>query len=99
VVSRALSDGYFQVLHLTYSDCRYKNGKKHGKVWGPWPGSSLHYLEIMSTPRWEDYEIRYLNKNRFTYFGNGRTQRELEGRDLAHYLTKPDLRAVREKVW
>lgn len=27
---------------------RYKNGKVEGKAWGPWCGSSLHFLELMS---------------------------------------------------
>ncbi|KAH7082312.1 hypothetical protein FB567DRAFT_562120 [Paraphoma chrysanthemicola] len=68
----------------------FKNGKQDGKVWGPWPGSSLHYLEALSVPRWEDYDIKYLRKNRFAYFGDGRTRREREGRDLAHYLKEPE---------
>ncbi|EXJ84595.1 hypothetical protein A1O3_05265 [Capronia epimyces CBS 606.96] len=67
----------------------YKNGKRDGKVWGPWPGSSLHFLELMSSPRWEDYEIQYLKGNRFDFLGNGRTQRELEGGDLAYYVKEP----------
>ena len=74
---------------LTYGCYRYKNGKRDGKVWGPWPGSSLHYLEIMLNPRWEDYEITYFSSNRFTFFGNGRTKREIEGGNLAYYLREP----------
>ncbi|KAL6228666.1 hypothetical protein BDW75DRAFT_250991 [Aspergillus navahoensis] len=73
----------------------YKNGKRDGKVWGPWPGSSLHYLEIMSVPRWEDYEINYLKRNRFAYFGDGRTKREREGGDLAYYLREPGAREIK----
>lgn len=68
---------------------RYKNGMRDGKVWGPWPGSSLHYLEVLSTPRWEHYNIKYLGKNRVAYFGVGRTKREKEGGDLAYYLREP----------
>ncbi|KAF2846858.1 FAD/NAD(P)-binding domain-containing protein [Plenodomus tracheiphilus IPT5] len=63
--------------------------KRNGKVWGPWPGSSLHYLETLSTPRWEDYEISYQRRNRFTYLGNGRTTREKIGKDLAYYVQEP----------
>jgi hypothetical protein len=69
---------------------RYKNGLKDGKVWGPWPGSSLHFLELMSSPRWEDFDIRYLSSNKFTFLGNGRVKIEQEeGADLAYYLREP----------
>lgn len=68
---------------------RYKNGKTDGKVWGPWPGSSLSYLELMETPRWEDWDMTYCNKNRFHFLGNGRTERELTGGDLAYYVQEP----------
>ncbi|KAI8935358.1 hypothetical protein NX059_007942 [Plenodomus lindquistii] len=74
----------------------YKNGKRDGKVWGPWPGSSLHYFEIIGSPRWEDYEIKYRNQNRFAFFGNGRTKRQIEGGDLAYYLSQPG--AVNSKL-
>jgi len=75
--------------------CRswYKNGQIEGKVWGPWSGSSLHYLELMEEPRWEDWEIAYLNRNRYDFFGNGKTEREVNGGDLAHYLVYPGVDA------
>jgi hypothetical protein len=43
----------------------------------------------MSSPRWEDFDIQYLNHNRFNYFGDGSTRRELEGGDMAFYLKEP----------
>ncbi|KIW79468.1 hypothetical protein Z517_06080 [Fonsecaea pedrosoi CBS 271.37] len=54
------------------SGCRswYKNGKVDGKVFGPWCGSSIHFLELMDEPRWEDWEFEYTTKNRFQYLGN-----------------------------
>jgi hypothetical protein len=73
----------------TVPQYRYKNGKVDGKVWGPWPGSSLHYLELMSSPRWEDFDIHYLSKNRFRFLGNGKTRLETEGGDVAYYLREP----------
>lgn len=74
---------------LTACVYRYKNAKVEGKVWGPWPGSSLHFLEFMSEPRWEDWEIEYKTGNRFQYLGRGKTQREtVDGADLAWYLTE-----------
>ncbi|OQV00815.1 hypothetical protein CLAIMM_06263 [Cladophialophora immunda] len=67
----------------------YKNGKAEGKVWGPWPGSSLSYLELMSQPRWEDWDLTYMTRNRFHFLGRGKTEREAHGGDLAYYLTEP----------
>ncbi|OAL40668.1 hypothetical protein AYO20_00404 [Fonsecaea nubica] len=73
------------------SGCRswYKLGKVDGKVWGPWPGSAVHFLEATEQPRWEDWEIRYVGGNRFAYFGSGKTQREEDGGDLTWYLSEP----------
>lgn len=75
------------------SGCRswYKLGQVDGKVWGPWPGSAVHFLEAMDYPRWEDWNIKYTSKNRFAYFGNGKTSREESGGDLTWYLTEPGL--------
>lgn len=79
------------------SGCRswYKLGKVDGKVWGPWPGSALHFLEAMNEPRWEDWDIKYgcahekEKGNRFSYFGNGQTEREENGGDLSWYVREP----------
>jgi hypothetical protein len=68
---------------------RYKNGRVDGKVWGPWPGSSLQFLELMSAPRWEDFKIVYWSGNRFQYLGSGKTEREVKGGDLAYYIVEP----------
>lgn len=32
-----------------------------GRVTAVWPGSSIHYMEMIDTPRWEDYQITYCN--------------------------------------
>ncbi|KAH8901734.1 cyclohexanone monooxygenase [Thozetella sp. PMI_491] len=62
--------------------CRswYKNNTVNGKpmVWG---GSSLHFLKTIKTPRWEHYNIRYLDDNPWAFLGNGRVHAELV-RDL-----------------
>ncbi|EXJ82704.1 hypothetical protein A1O3_06518 [Capronia epimyces CBS 606.96] len=54
----------------------FKNGKKHGPVTAIWPGSRLHYFEVMKEPRFEDFDIEYFG-NRFAYMGNGFTSTEL----------------------
>ncbi|OQV06871.1 hypothetical protein CLAIMM_11386 [Cladophialophora immunda] len=63
---------------------------KQGRVDGPltmFPGSRLVYLDLLATPRFEDYQIEYLNPlNRFAFLGNGFSQREFDGRDLSYYL-------------
>ncbi|RFU26023.1 hypothetical protein B7463_g10312, partial [Scytalidium lignicola] len=62
------------------SPCRswFKMGKQHGPVTAIYPGSRLHYFEMLKTPRYEDYEIVYRNKNRFQFMGNGYTHTELD---------------------
>lgn len=51
------------------------------------PGSRLTYLELLGTPRFEDYHVTYKNsKNRFAFLGNGFQVREFDGRDLSFYL-------------
>lgn len=40
----------------------------------------------MRNPRWEDYDYTYgYANNRFGYWGNGFTMRELDGRDTTFY--------------
>ncbi|KAL5315065.1 hypothetical protein ACEPPN_017716 [Leptodophora sp. 'Broadleaf-Isolate-01'] len=69
------------------SPCRswFKQGTVDGEVM-MWPGSRVHFFENMKTVRWEDYELKYANRNRFWYLGNGFSEREFDGRDLSWYL-------------
>lgn len=90
-------------------NCRswYNGGKPGGRVHGIFPGSATHVNIIRRDPRWEDYEYTYLNPsgNRFAYFGNGWTERELkpDGEvDLTPHLKVPesiDLRTYMEGWW
>jgi hypothetical protein len=75
---------------------RYKNGKSDEKVWGLWSGSSLHFMELVEGPGWEDYDIEYLSRNRFQYLGFGKSNGEILGADLAYYLTPPKKEMVGE---
>ncbi|KAI1066746.1 hypothetical protein LB506_012151 [Fusarium annulatum] len=67
--------------HTKYSvwagNCRswYKANKSDGRVY-IWPGSMLHLLKTMKTPRFEDFNITYRNDNMWSFLGNGRTQIE-----------------------
>ena len=55
-------------------DCRswYKNNET-GKVNAIWPGSSLHYMQAIQHPRWEDFHIEYQHKNPWASLGMGFT--------------------------
>lgn len=44
-----------------------------------WPGSMLHHLKTLRTPRFEHYDIEYLEENMWAFLGNGRTELELLG--------------------
>ncbi|KAK8251665.1 FAD/NAD(P)-binding domain-containing protein [Phyllosticta capitalensis] len=68
----------------------YKNGTTNGRVTGLWPGSTLHFLEAVREPRWEDWEVSY-EGNPLSWLGNGYSQCETTpGADLAWYLYDED---------
>ncbi|KAH8807115.1 hypothetical protein F5884DRAFT_702964 [Xylogone sp. PMI_703] len=71
-------------------ECRswYKNNKVTGSVSALHAGSVIHYRECLRKIRGEDFDITYNSPNRFRYLGNGLTQRDARGEDLAFYLTK-----------
>lgn len=83
---------------MVFSDpCRswYKGGRADGKVIGIWPGSSLHYYEMLSEPRYEDWDYVYRSPNMWSYLGNGWTLLETKDvetkrEDLSYYLIKPE---------
>ncbi|KAI4601358.1 hypothetical protein KJ359_012550 [Pestalotiopsis sp. 9143b] len=62
------------------SPCRswFKNGKVHGPVTAIYPGSRLHWFEMLKNVRWEDYDIDYRSDNRFSFMGNGFSQAECD---------------------
>ncbi|KAH6664823.1 cyclohexanone monooxygenase [Halenospora varia] len=55
----------------------FKQGKKHGPVTAIYPGSRLHYFEMLKDVRYEDYDITYWTNNRFQFMGNGYTETEI----------------------
>ncbi|KIM44457.1 hypothetical protein M413DRAFT_24952 [Hebeloma cylindrosporum] len=65
-------------------ECRswYKSNSITGKVTALWPGSTMHYLEMIAEPRYEDWSFKY-SGNRFAYLGNGRSQTETERRKFS----------------
>ncbi|KAF2184065.1 FAD/NAD(P)-binding domain-containing protein [Zopfia rhizophila CBS 207.26] len=73
------------------SPCRswFKQGMTNGQA-AIWPGSRLHFLEMMKAPRYEDFEIEYWDENVFAFMGNGFEMREFDGRDITNYLGSLD---------
>ncbi|KAF2430784.1 FAD/NAD(P)-binding domain-containing protein [Tothia fuscella] len=69
------------------SPCRswFKQGRIDGQA-AVYPGSRLHFLQLMKSPRFEDYVIEYHDGNRFAFMGNGFEVREFDGRDITNYL-------------
>ncbi|RSL57412.1 hypothetical protein CEP51_014246 [Fusarium floridanum] len=57
------------MLHGTVweDDCSSWYKDKNGRITAIWPGSGLHFQEVVSEPRWEDYDISYRNKASDTY--------------------------------
>lgn len=66
----------------------YKNNRVDGRVTATWPGSALLYKQMIGELRPEDFEIEYIERNRFArIMGNGFTI--LEGdddADLSFYI-------------
>lgn len=77
-----------------HQDCRswYKAGSKSGRVVALWPGSTLHYLEAIKTPRYEEWEWEYQRgANRWAFLGNGHSTAEKRpGGDLGWYIRSQD---------
>jgi len=95
-------DAFFETTVFSDECSSWANGGRPGaRVHGHWPGSASHLTHIRKEPRWEDWEYEYVTqRNRFGYFGNGRSSREVaKGVDLVDYLRKPediDLRSIHE---
>ncbi|KAL6406554.1 hypothetical protein AUP68_09353 [Ilyonectria robusta] len=78
---------------MVWSDnCRNSHNVRSN--WGQssitWPGSTLHYLEALREPRFEDYDFEY-SGNRFSWLGDGLSQTEWDPTaDLAYYIRSSD---------
>ncbi|RDL41770.1 Uncharacterized protein BP5553_01749 [Venustampulla echinocandica] len=85
-------DKYFERTVFTMN-CRswYKGGTEDGRVSALWPGSSLHAMETLAHPRWEDYEYIHRNGNPFGWFGNGWTENEINQNINVDYLNEENI--------
>lgn len=70
-------------------ECRswYKDNNTN-RVNAVWPGSSNHYLEIIKSPRYEDFDIEYQHKNPWAHLGMGfaNVNVEFPNSDVSPYL-------------
>jgi hypothetical protein len=79
------------VRHTVWvEECRswYKNNNTN-RVNAIWPGSSLHYIDVIKQPRWEDMEIAYTGeakKNMWAFLGMGTTPTLIQKGDVSPYL-------------
>jgi hypothetical protein len=82
-------DEYFKRT-VFKDECRswYKVGRgENERVVGLWPGSSQHCIEVLRSPRWEDFEFESRQGNRLAWLGNGFSTSNLPGGgDPAFYL-------------
>ncbi|KAG4413121.1 hypothetical protein IFR04_013738 [Cadophora malorum] len=78
---RAYHEAYFLKTVIS-EECSswFNGGIKGGRVIANWPGSGLHANNVRKNPRWEDWEYTYRSEsgNRFAYFGNEWTKKDVE---------------------
>ncbi|KAK7946263.1 cyclohexanone monooxygenase [Apiospora aurea] len=83
----------FMDSRAIWSECEsWYRSRATGRVTALWPGSVPHYMEALSEPRYDDYEVAYRQgANRFAYLGNGFSQTELDPEaDTAFYIRNND---------
>ena len=71
-------DEYFKGTVFS-EECRSWYKSKGGKVVGLWPGSMLHCLEVMRSPRWEDYVYVYRDELPVPGHGDGDGEGAVDG--------------------
>lgn len=82
-------DDYFEkTVYLDHCRSWYRSeGGAGNRITGLWPGSSLHCMEVLRSPRWEDFEYDLIKGNKLSWLGNGWSSRQLDSDgDLAYYL-------------
>ncbi|THX19357.1 FAD/NAD(P)-binding domain-containing protein [Aureobasidium pullulans] len=98
-------DAFFPRTTFSRKCSSWANGRRPGgRIHGLWPGSASHLAVVRREPRWEDWEYTYVRpENRFAYWGNGWTRRELDpDSDTTAHLKLPeeiDLRDLHERWW
>ncbi|KAI0408529.1 FAD/NAD(P)-binding domain-containing protein [Xylaria palmicola] len=84
--------GSFMTKAVWTADCRnsHNNHEVGSRIPTTWPGSTLHYLEAIREPRWDDWSFVH-SGNRFSWLGNGISQTEWDPlADLGYYIRRDD---------
>ncbi|KAJ9093529.1 hypothetical protein QFC21_006363 [Naganishia friedmannii] len=66
----------------------YKGGRADAPPDALFAGSALQYMELLASPRWEDWKYEYRHKNKYSFLGKGTSSIEARGGDRASYLNK-----------
>ncbi|KAL7624982.1 hypothetical protein AAE478_004196 [Parahypoxylon ruwenzoriense] len=85
---------YFKTT--VYTDACHSWYKSEGgcgdRITGLWPGSTMHALEALRAPRWEDYDFESVEGpgvNRLRWLGNGWSVTHMPGEKEDEYLGDP----------
>jgi hypothetical protein len=93
--SRIIDNYFGKTVYLDSCSSWYRsNGGRGERITGLWPGSALHAMECLRSPRWEDFDYVYKGEedgeesNRLSWLGNGwsTAQTDAGGADMAHFL-------------
>ncbi|KAK7217156.1 hypothetical protein V2G26_005159 [Clonostachys chloroleuca] len=86
-------DKYFPgTVHVDECTSWYK---VNNQIIGLWPGSSLHAMQTLMHPRWEDYIYETANsKGELEWIGNGWTCEDVKRGDLGYYVDLVDIPPV-----
>jgi hypothetical protein len=65
--------------------------RRDNRIIGLWPGSTVHAIEAMRSPRWEDFEYEYDQEasgdRLLKWLGSGWSELQLrEGGDISYYI-------------
>lgn len=70
--------------------------RRQDRIVGLWPGSTLHAVESLRSPRWEDFEYIYDDgeeegrgpnaANQMAWLGNGWSSIQLDHQDVSYYI-------------
>jgi hypothetical protein len=93
--SRVIDNYFKKTVYLDNCSSWYKSqGGKGDRITGLWPGSALHAMECLRSPRWEDYDYVYNGEmgksecNRLGWLGNGWSIAQIDPTEgeIAHFL-------------
>jgi hypothetical protein len=85
---------YFRkTVYTDHCHSWYKSeGGSGDRIVGLWPGSTLHALEALRAPRWEDFDWENVggsNINRMGWLGNGWSMTQMKTTDEGAFLGDP----------